>query len=575
MQFYAQIATILGLLSVAMGLPFAHAQSTSSTAPPAPIIHPAYPTGSSTPLGARSLGARSLGETIAALLADPAVSRAHWGIAATTLDGAPLYGLDEGKFFRPASNAKLFTTAAAMALLGPESTVTTTVTTTGAIDANGTLHGDLVLHGAGDANLSGQRLPYESPAKRNARLAEAKAKGLQTQPENPLAALDDLAAQVSAHGIKRIEGAIVGDDKLWPWEPYGDSWAIDDMVWGYGAPVSSLAVNDNTMQLVIQAGQRAGDRAGFTTSPAIEWISINNSVTTVSDPAAAKIEVAANGESSSLRVSGSIAIGKTDTEDIAVTSPAIFAARAFLARLAAHGIEVTSGAQGEEILSMGPQNAKDAGPRSSGSGVGAPSGGTGFEYQRGPVVAPVCGKCTILASRVSPPLSEDVTLTLKISQNLHAEMMLRRLGAAFGSEGSFEQGVRVVRQYLLHAGLDSDDFTFYDGSGLSAKDLVTPRATAQFLAFAAKQPWFPAWKAALPEGGEDGTLDARFPNPPLRDHLFAKTGTLGESRALSGYLDAASGRTIIFSIFVDDHTPATSADRVAMDKIIAAIAAAE
>jgi D-alanyl-D-alanine carboxypeptidase/D-alanyl-D-alanine-endopeptidase (penicillin-binding protein 4) len=154
-------------------------------------------------------------------------------------------------------------------------------------------------------------------------------------------------------------------------------------------------------------------------------------------------------------------------------------------------------------------------------------------------------------------------------------MMLRRLGAAFGSQGSFEQGVRVVRQYLLHAGLDSDDFTFFDGSGLSAHDLVTPRATAQFLAFAAKQPWFPAWKSALPEGGEDGTLDARFPNPPLRDHLFAKTGTLGESRALSGYLDAASGRTIIFSIFVDDHTPATSADRVAMDKIIAAIAAAE
>jgi D-alanyl-D-alanine carboxypeptidase/D-alanyl-D-alanine-endopeptidase (penicillin-binding protein 4) len=133
----------------------------------------------------------------------------------------------------------------------------------------------------------------------------------------------------------------------------------------------------------------------------------------------------------------------------------------------------------------------------------------------------------------------------------------------------------MVRAYLTDAGLDPDDFLFFDGSGLSDHDLVTPRATAQFLAFAATQPWFPAWKASLPDAGEDGTLDARFPNPPLKDHLFAKTGTLGESRALSGYLAAASGRTIVFSIFVDDHTPATSADGVAMDKIVTAIAAAE
>jgi serine-type D-Ala-D-Ala carboxypeptidase/endopeptidase (penicillin-binding protein 4) len=103
---------------------------------------------------------------------------------------------------------------------------------------------------------------------------------------------------------------------------------------------------------------------------------------------------------------------------------------------------------------------------------------------------------------------------------------------------------------------------------------VTPRATAQLLAYAARQPWFAQWKAALPVGGEDGTLASRFPDPPLKDHIFAKTGTLGESRGLSGYLDAASGRQVIFSIFVDDHAPIGSTDRVVMDKIVAAIAAA-
>jgi D-alanyl-D-alanine carboxypeptidase/D-alanyl-D-alanine-endopeptidase (penicillin-binding protein 4) len=126
---------------------------------------------------------------------------------------------------------------------------------------------------------------------------------------------------------------------------------------------------------------------------------------------------------------------------------------------------------------------------------------------------------------------------------------------------------------LVHAGLDPADFVFYDGSGLSGHDLVAPRATAQLLAYATKQPWFAQWKAALPVGGEDGTLSSRFPDAPLKDHLFAKTGTLGESRALSGYLDTASGKQVIFSIMVDDHAPNTSADRRVMDEIVAAIAA--
>jgi D-alanyl-D-alanine carboxypeptidase/D-alanyl-D-alanine-endopeptidase (penicillin-binding protein 4) len=515
----------------------------------------------------------TLGAQIVVLLADPAVSRAHWGIAVTTLDGQPIYGFDEGQLFRPASNNKIFTTATAMALLGPDATVTTTVTTTGTVDSAGTLHGDLVLHGAGDANLSGQTFPYQSPAKVRAEMSREHAKGMQPPPKDPLAALDDLAAQIADHQIKRVEGSVVGDDKLWPWEPYGNSWEIDDAVWGYGAPVSALVVNDNTIQLIIHAGPHVGDSASITTSPAVEWVSMNNGIATVPRDGITRIDVNTDGDSSNLRISGSIALGKTDTEDLAITSPASYAAKAFLSRLVAHGIEVTSGASGEEIVSVQTQDAKSAMPLTFGTGVGSARGVTGFEYQRGPLSSPVCDKCTVLASRTSPTLADDITLTLKISQNLHAEMMLRRLGAAFGSEGSFEQGALVVRKFLINAGVDSDDFVSFDGSGLSSHDLVTPRATATFLAFAAKQSWFPAWKASLPEGGEDGSLDRRFPDLPLKDHLFAKTGTLGESRGLSGYLDAASGRPIIFSIFVDTHTPATSVDRVVMDKIVTAIAA--
>jgi D-alanyl-D-alanine carboxypeptidase/D-alanyl-D-alanine-endopeptidase (penicillin-binding protein 4) len=183
---------------------------------------------------------------------------------------------------------------------------------------------------------------------------------------------------------------------------------------------------------------------------------------------------------------------------------------------------------------------------------------------------------SVLATHSSAPLNEDVMLTLKVSQNLHAEMLLRRLGLVVScTQGSTAEGARLRRAFLLHAGLDPGDFVLYDGSGLSSHDLVAPRAAAQLLAYAAKQPWFAQWKTALPVGGEDGTLASRFPDPPLKDHVFAKTGTLGESRGLSGYVDGASGKEVIFSIFVDDHAPTGSDDRKVMDEIVAAIAANE
>ena len=189
---------------------------------------------------------------------------------------------------------------------------------------------------------------------------------------------------------------------------------------------------------------------------------------------------------------------------------------------------------------------------------------------------------TELAMHISPPVAEDVLLTNKLSQNLHAEIMIRNIANTKDCMPQAANGVQWMRHFLYYAGIDKDDFVFYDGSGLSAYDLVTPRAVAKLLSFAAHdpktgapQPWFAEWKASLPIGGVDGTLADRFTAPPLKGHVFAKTGTLGEANALSGYLDCASGQTVIFSILVDHHLPGDSADRDAMDKIVAAIAAAE
>ena len=142
-------------------------------------------------------------------------------------------------------------------------------------------------------------------------------------------------------------------------------------------------------------------------------------------------------------------------------------------------------------------------------------------------------------------------------------------------QGSRAQGLRVVRSTLIRAGLDADDIVLVDGSGLSTHDLVTPRAMAGLVLWASHRPWFAAWRASLPVGGIDGTLRSRFTSPLLRGKLAAKTGTLGESRALVGVLRCASGREVIVSLFVDAHAPGNSADRQAMDRIVESIYRAE
>ena len=111
-----------------------------------------------------------------------------------------------------------------------------------------------------------------------------------------------------------------------------------------------------------------------------------------------------------------------------------------------------------------------------------------------------------------------------MSQNLHAELLLRVLGKVHGTDGSFAEGARVVRQFITSIGVDDNDFFLYDGSGTSMDDRVAPRALTKLLTWAAKQPWGQAWRDTLPIAGVDGTLNNRFRNSPLKGKLWAKTG---------------------------------------------------
>jgi D-alanyl-D-alanine carboxypeptidase/D-alanyl-D-alanine-endopeptidase (penicillin-binding protein 4) len=276
-----------------------------------------------------------------------------------------------------------------------------------------------------------------------------------------------------------------------------------------------------------------------------------------------------------LRVYGSIAVdAHPDEEEVAIHDPAEYAAVALKGMLEARGIVVTGKARAKHRISTDAAGfvtqLKDVG-RERDFLKGGPV--TATCLQSPPPVPGMEEK--ILASHRSPLLLDDMTVTNKVSQNLHAELFLHDLGRKMACDsGSTVDGARMVRAFLENAGVDKDDFIFFDGSGLSGHDLVTPRATVRLLQYASTRPWFADWKKTLPVGGEDGSLAERFGKAPLKEHVFAKTGTLSEARALSGYLESASGKTVIFSIMVGNHLPQTTGDRETMDKIVAAIAAA-
>jgi serine-type D-Ala-D-Ala carboxypeptidase/endopeptidase (penicillin-binding protein 4) len=513
---------------------------------------------------------KTLRREIETLLADPAVVRDHWGIAVTGMDGAPIYLLNEGQLFQPASNAKLYTTAAAMALLGPTTTFETRIVAKGVFGGVVTLKGDLVLVGAGDANLSGREIPYVAPA-----LKPKVEPGAPALPEtNPLRYLAAMADRVAATGLKVVNGDVVGDDTLFPWEPYPQDWSIDDTVWGYGAPVSALSINDNQIKVTVSPGDVAGKPTTVVVDPAVpSYYTLDVSVMTGEKKSGSHVQMERALGSKVLRVYGSIAVdAQPDEEEVAIHDPAEYAAVALKGMLEARGIVVTGKARVEHRI-LSDAKGFMAKMKEPGQEQTVVSGGVEGGVCSSAV--PREGLERTLASHRSPTLLEDVTVTNKVSQNLHAELWLHHLGRrTFCGDGSTVAGARLVRAFLEHAGVDKDDFVFVDGSGLSGHDLVTPRATARLLQYASMQPWFADWKKSLPVGGEDGSLAERFGKAPLKDHVFAKTGTLGEARALSGYLEGASGKTVIFSIMVGNHMPQTSGDREAMDKIVAVIAAA-
>ncbi|MFZ1147923.1 MAG: D-alanyl-D-alanine carboxypeptidase/D-alanyl-D-alanine-endopeptidase [Bryobacteraceae bacterium] len=477
-----------------------------------------------------SLQAASLGRAINRLLASsPEARGAFWGIQVTDLKtGRTRYQLNSNRLFTPASNTKLFTTALALVRLGPQFTFETRVTAGLPADVNGCIHGPVRLVGGGDPNLSARPVPYVPEP---ARAAPA--------PGYALKALAELAKQVAAKGVKCIDGDIVGDDTWYAWEPYAGEWSIDDPTYEYGTAVSAIAVNDNTLTVTVSAGAREGDPAAIALEPAVEYYAIDNRVRTVAAGGEPAIHVQRAPGSLELELSGTIPLGGP-SQDLAlgIEDPAAYAALAFRQLLEERGITVTGGAVARHLL---PGEATDA-----------PAAGA---------------DAVILAQHVSAPLVEDLRITDKVSQNLHAEMALRAVGRARHKAGSRAAGLDELRGFLAEVGVDDSAYSIEDGSGLSRPNLVSPAAVVKLLRYLYETPERDTWISLLPVAASDGTLASRFNGTPAAGRIHAKTGSLAHVSALSGYAQRRDGSWVAFSILANNSNQSAAAVRGVMDKI--------
>ena len=442
------------------------------------------------------------------------LTQARWGVFVMSLsDGRVLYSRNGDKLFTPASNMKIYTTAAALDLLGPDYRWRTSLYVAKQPDGNGVIDGDLTLFGRGAPDMDSSRKD----------------------------GLPALAQQLWEHGVRHVRGSVIGDESYFRGESYGLGWQWNDLQWYFGAQPSALTINENSFELTIAPANKTGSNANVVLNGDKGFVHLTNNTTTAERAAATTVGINRNLSDNELRVWGEFPTGgRSFSAFLSVHNPALWAATLFKEALHKQGITV------------------DGEPRSR-----------DFRAPAKEKLEPQ--KAIEIAFIESGTLGEIVHQTNKESNNLFAELILRTLGKERGStapdpdprknreRGDDEAGVAVVKSWLDGKGIVTNGLAIRDGSGLSRLDLVTPEATARVLFAMTKSGAALVFHDSLPIAGRDGTLKPRL----LREagRVFAKTGTLAYDHSLSGYA-SARGEVLVFSILCNDATGHTEPTRL-------------
>jgi D-alanyl-D-alanine carboxypeptidase/D-alanyl-D-alanine-endopeptidase (penicillin-binding protein 4) len=480
-----------------------------------------------------------------AALGESQAQKTFWGISIVDCDnGETLYELNADKFVTPASNAKIFTTALALSMLGPDFRFHTTLQTTGLLGPDGRLIGDLVLVGNGDPDLSNRKFPYAGKVKQEG------------TPEAPLAELVEAAV---AKGLKEVDGDIIADDSYFPYDPYPAGWSVGDLFFTFGAPVSALAFNDNSFSIEVSPAGREGEAATLRVEPAAANGSFAYELNTAPSNGKPDFSVVRQPGQNFILLRGSIPAGHAPIKlDFAMSDPGEVAALGLKQTLESRGIKVTGRVRVRHSEAPRPFD-----PTVVPAGARTVPGA--WNADRAPANSEL-----VLADHISPTLLDSISVTNKVSQNLHAELFLRTVAREKAGIGSTEAGIWVEQNFLKTIGIADGDVVLSDGSGLSRDDLVTPRAVVQLLRYISQQPWGADYIATLPIAGVDGTLENRMKETAASGRIFAKTGSLEHVRAMSGYATTVRGEHLLFTIFGNNNAHGHDAT-VAMDAIAVAM----
>ncbi|MGW1891714.1 D-alanyl-D-alanine carboxypeptidase/D-alanyl-D-alanine endopeptidase [Streptomyces sp. NPDC002004] len=448
--------------------------------------------GLGTPAGAAD-DRSGLPEAIDTLLGD---ARMAGGAASVMVADARTGGLvyqhqADGRLM-PASNTKLLTSAAAMAVLGPGHRFTTDVLHTG--ERHGSdLDGDLYLRGTGDPTLLAGDY-------------------------------DKLARAVADSGVRRVTGRLVADDTRFDDQRLGWSWGADDESAYYEAQISALSVapdtDYDTGTVIVQAtpGTAVGAKPHVTVTPPNHYVRLDVRATTVAKGKPAGLTVGRAHGTNTITVGGTLPVGgATAKEWVTVWEPTGYAAAVFRDALAAHGVQVDGGTQ---------------------LGRATPTG------------------ARTLATHGSMQLKDLLVPFLELSNNMHAESLTKAIGYATAGKGTWDAGLAGIGRYLKGAGVDTGALRQVDGSGLSRVNSIPARQFVRLLLKVQSEPWFADWYRALPVACDPdrmvgGTLRTRMCGTRAAHNARGKTGSLTGVSALSGYVTDAGGRRLVYSIVLN------------------------
>jgi D-alanyl-D-alanine carboxypeptidase/D-alanyl-D-alanine-endopeptidase (penicillin-binding protein 4) len=439
------------------------------------------------------------------------IGSAVWGIE--IIDPAHhevVISLNSDKSFLPASVIKIITTAAALEKLGPDFRFRTGVYTDGRLQPEGILDGNLILLGRGDPNLfdrSGELI--EKPA------------------------LLGLAEKLALLGIQRIGGDVVGDDSYFEFTTHGKGWTDKDLRSAYGAPINALSIHNNIVGVYARPG-KVNQLVRISIWPPTSYFNIRNVGMTAKAGTRRTLFARMVSGTNNLVISGELPSSRRYSQYVILERPAEFAATLFKEELGKQGIRVDGKVREIHFADLPPE---------------------------------VRRKWICLTEHESAPLIDALEKINKQSENLHAEMLLRVMGAELKGSGTDDAGLEVLRDFLVEAGIASDTISLTDGSGLSRHNLMTPRLLTALLLYVSTRPYADIFRDTLAVSGTDGTLKRRLRTRPVKGLIQAKTGSLKGVATMSGYMTTLSGRNLIFTIFVNNARTSISRLRRAIDEI--------